>query len=467
MTSNDDLMGFLLKMEDKRARERDADRQEMKELREKERKEDKEEIVKVIDNCLGEKVMEAIEPFKEKTIAVEQAQLEMKEQVNVLIQEMSVLKDKFSGGSEAVGNVIVTMASVVANSVNVENAASIQQQSQVQPQSVNQNQESEYNRLVSLSRRTMGLHRIDAKDLVRMRQVQYGGARTEEEEKLFAAREYLRLELKIDSDTLNKMQIERVFAPARADPQCLYVTFKYVSSVSRIFERTRNMRKESRILPYFPTKFFSRFEAVSDIGKVLREEESCQTRIKMGLRDIQLFKRDKAGGKWVLVPLKYEELPPVDLTSSPRRTDSGSPAPGRPCQGRGDKRGRESTGSSTDQLTPKIARKEAEPDRETVDSHVEVGGNNNDEELGIKKRKDTLERMNADREEAWRKELENAELVGESEVITGSGCLQVQPDLGTVMSVTGTPAKPTFQSQMNQILSPIIPSNRKSSNKSS
>ena len=100
------------------------------------------------------------------------------------------------------------------------------------------------------------------------------------------------------------------------------------------------MRKESRILPYFPTKFFSRFEAVSDIGKVLREEESCQTRIKMGLRDIQLFKRDKAGGKWVLVPLKYDELPQVELTSSPRRTDSGSPAPGRPCQSRSDKRGR-------------------------------------------------------------------------------------------------------------------------------
>ena len=118
-------------------------------------------------------------------------------------------------------------------------------------------------------------------------------------------------------------------------------------------------------------------------------------------------------------------------------------------------------------MTPKIARKGAEPERETVnDSHVEVEENDY-EEIGIEKRKDLLERMNADREEAWRKELENAELVGESEVITGSGCLQVQPDLGTVMSVTGTPAKPTFQSQMNQILSPIIPSNRKSSNKSS
>ena len=118
-------------------------------------------------------------------------------------------------------------------------------------------------------------------------------------------------------------------------------------------------------------------------------------------------------------------------------------------------------------MTPKIARKEAEPEREIVDdSQVEVG-ENDDEEIGIEKRRDLLGKMNADRDEAWRKELENAELVGESEVITGSGCLQVQPDLGTVMSVSWTPAKPTFQSQMNQMLSPIIPSNRKSSNKSS
>ena len=37
MTSNEDLMTFLLNMEDKRAKDRETDRQEMKELREKER----------------------------------------------------------------------------------------------------------------------------------------------------------------------------------------------------------------------------------------------------------------------------------------------------------------------------------------------------------------------------------------------------------------------------------------------
>jgi hypothetical protein len=67
MTSNDDLMGFLLKMKEKRAIDREADRQELQDIRVKERKEDKEEMIKVINICIGEKLSEAIAPFKDKT----------------------------------------------------------------------------------------------------------------------------------------------------------------------------------------------------------------------------------------------------------------------------------------------------------------------------------------------------------------------------------------------------------------
>ena len=66
-------------------------------------------------------------------------------------------------------------------------------------------------------------------------------------------------------------------------------------------------------------------------------------------------------------------------------------------------------------------------------------------------------------EEAWRKTLEKAELVGESTISTGNGGLQKQPDLGMVMSITGTPVKSTFQ--ISPTSSPII--SRKSVNKSS
>ena len=50
----------------------------------------------------------------------------------------------------------------------------------------------------------MGLYRIDQADLEKMRQEQYGGAKTPDEEKLLAVQEYLKLELKLDTRTVGQ-----------------------------------------------------------------------------------------------------------------------------------------------------------------------------------------------------------------------------------------------------------------------
>ena len=62
-----------------------------------------------------------------------------------------------------------------------------------------------------------------------MRSSQYGGATTEEEEKLLAVKEYLRCELKFDPEEIEQMLIESIFIAAKDkdDPQSLNVTFKY------------------------------------------------------------------------------------------------------------------------------------------------------------------------------------------------------------------------------------------------
>ena len=185
----------------------------------------------------------------------------------------------------------------------------------------------EYQQAVSISRRTVGLYRIDADDLKRQRQEQFGGANSEQEEKVLAVREFLSLELKLDQVAIKEMEIERIFTPAKGEQLCLYVTFKYETSVARIFEKTRVMRKESRIIMYVPKQFYERFSSLSTHGYNIRKEEKCQTRIKMGQRDLVLFKRFR-GEKWEHVPLP-EDLPHVELSSFSRQ-----PAPGRPVQGR-------------------------------------------------------------------------------------------------------------------------------------
>ena len=77
----------------------------------------------------------------------------------------------------------------------------------------------------------------------------------------------------------------------------------------------------------------------------------------MGFMDLQLHKKDKLTGKWQLVTLPAG-LPPVEFGISPKKADSGSPAPGRPCHVGSDKRGRGSSDSSSDQNTPTVARKD-------------------------------------------------------------------------------------------------------------
>ena len=235
--------------------------------------------------------------------------------------------------------------------------------------------------IISLSRRTVGLQRIDQNDLIRMRQEQFDGAKTVEDERFLAVKEFLGAELKLPKASIEKMEIEKIFPPVgRENPQWLYVTFKHENSVQRIFDKTRIMRKESRILTYIPREFHSRFEAIRDIGNELRLTQQCKTRIKMGHMGLQLHRKDRDTGRWQLVQLPAG-LPAVELGISPRKPDSGSPAPGRPGQARAEKRSRDSTGSLGNN-TPKVAKK----DSEEVDGNKsgDIASPRNENEVEIK-----------------------------------------------------------------------------------
>ena len=129
------------------------------------------------------------------------------------------------------------------------------------------------------------------------------------------------------------------------------------------------------------------------------------------------------------------ELPPVDLSKSQStsRTVTASPPPGRPGQKRPEKRDRESAGSPSGNV-----QKSSKQDSSTDDEHVDVednSGHNN-----------------------FAKALENADLVTDTTPVSPSkdgAVLTKKPDLGTVMSISGTPAK-LSQSDISLINSPIF-----------
>ena len=228
MASNEDLLSYLKQMEEKRAKERLEDKAEYKIMREKERKEDREETKKVIQSCVEEKLSEAVKPLEEKNESVMKVQEQLKEQVDILSEQFKVLQEKVDTTSAHSDKAVQEQARLQQQDLQVEC-----QLAGVQGQAVAGEQEGSLTEIISLARRTVGLFRIDQADLNRMRQPQFGGAKSAEEEKLLAVREYLRLELKLDPIFVEKMELENMFYTTKDKQECLFVRER--SNIMRSF----------------------------------------------------------------------------------------------------------------------------------------------------------------------------------------------------------------------------------------
>ena len=326
-----------------------------------EREQDKKELQEMISMGVKKEVEISIQPIKEKQAGIESEQETIKKQFSEVLEEVKEIKTQLQSFSLNSGS----FPSLPKPKALLKEFDAVQDKApQVQgghgEEGHSEDLQEKLRLVISTARRTVGLHRIDSGDLVRMRQVQYGGAKTETEERFLAVNEFLKYELKLSSEAIDAMEIENIYAPDRRDSECLYVTFKHGSSIGRIYERTRCMRKAARILNYIPAEFQERYYDIRDMEYNLRQEENCQTRVKMGLKDLELSKKIRDTGSWVRVPLP-PGLAAVDLTRSgavarPSLAAAESPAPGRPDQDRSGKRLRESPGNQAGQSNPKAPR---------------------------------------------------------------------------------------------------------------
>ena len=343
--SLEDIMEFMKKEKEDRAKEREAD---------------KEEIRNMIIKGVREEVQSNIKSFQDKQEVLEFNQADMKEKFDELVEVVKNLQSKVETPQTNTGAEVPGPHS--------EPSLTVHRPSYLNEQVLQGGgQDPKVKEIIDFARRTVGLCSIDSEDLARMRQDQYGGATTEEEEKLLAVKEYLRCELKISNKDIEEMEIENIFVPAseKHDPRSLNVTFRNYSSVIRIYEKTRIMRKGSRINNYIPRQFHDTLRAISAIDYQLREDGRYQTRIKMGLEGLELHKELRGSRKWERVSLP-DNLPPVNLSGRPTTaSDSTSPPPGRPRLGSTrEKRGRDSNSSDTEQHVCKVAKKNKEEKNE-------------------------------------------------------------------------------------------------------
>ena len=227
-------------------------------------------------------------------------------------------------------------------------------------------------------------------------------------------------------------QISSYFpAKDKDEPQSLNVTFRSLKAVNVIFERTRIMRRESRIINYIPRQFQDRLRAVSEIDYNIRQSKKYQTRIRMGLQDIELLQKLRGTTKWEIVPLP-SNLPPVNLNSQPPPSCSDSPPVGRPghdyTNTNDNKRERESSGSDTDQNNSKVAKQNDIP-KEVDNCSKEKQG------------------------KTWAEIVEKADLVREA-TKNSSEKIEKFQDPGKITSIQGTPVK--LNPTLDYVKSPIL-----------
>ena len=382
-----DLFEFMRKDKEERAREREKDKQELKEL-----------ITQGVQN----EVRGLLNPLEDRVQSMENSQTNVISQLREVTEEVKVLREQMQTQSRVEDDHRAAPRQHQGLSEEVPRSSSYSSEN------ISSDQIDKIREIAALARRTVGLDRIDQSDLERMRQTQFGGATNVEEEKLLAVQEYLRCELKIGNEVQQTMEIENIFPAFGVNPTHLYVTFKQESSVTRIYEKTRIMKHGSRIINFVPRQFKDRSRAIGEIEYKLRKEENYQTRMKMGMQDLELWKKVRGmNSRWERVVLP-SYLPAIDLhTSTASTSSSSSPPPGRPGS-QAAKRGRESPGTYCDRRQDKVARHEV------------------------------------DESEDFDDKVRSADLVSDEATITPTKAvegLQKRLDYGLISSVQGTPAK--------------------------
>ena len=156
-------MEFMQKEKTERALEREQDNREIKEM---------------ISDGVKKEVETSIQPLREKQALLESEQVDMKHQFSDVLKEVREIKTKLESKNLA--------------------SSSIQQgwqgQGEQEVQVVGGDNQG-LDQVVGEARRTVGLYRIDHEDLDRMKQEQFGGAKSLEEQKTLAVKEYLKCDL--------------------------------------------------------------------------------------------------------------------------------------------------------------------------------------------------------------------------------------------------------------------------------
>ena len=293
MTTTSDILAFLKADKEARAKERE----EEKELRVKERKEDMQEILRHLQTSILQEVRKQVEPVEARLELQEKVNKDLYEQLSLAKKDIELLRQSFKDpqGQESTSLPEAhTPRGQQGNVDETECGISVE-------------------KLCSSAKRVIGFSPIEAR-MLDMQMMNYG-AKDMEEAKLMEIKSYLKCELKLPPSEINKLNIKRIFPPAKQDWKVLYVEFSCSSEVDIIFNHTKNMNKQDhRVTQWIPKQMYERFRGVESLAYNIRKEQGLKTRVRIGKSDFVLKTRSKNSQVWSTNQLPCT-LPAIETSS--------------------------------------------------------------------------------------------------------------------------------------------------------
>ena len=330
------------------------------------------EMAKAVKEGIKEEFKVVMKPWEEKTTAVEKKTQALAEDVSTLTKELAGLKQQLAkcntwaevaggeGGARPKGG------DRVGSGATLTGANTVTLGRRTEQKTVNIEQAKQEN-IIDRARRTLGFGPIKPEDVARQYKEcsLFGKAVNATEAKEMAVKELMLLDMKISKEEQSEMEIARVFSPQRENAQMLYCEFKMISSVYKVFQHSRHMRRGTNISPYIPKEHYNRYRVLEEICYGWRKDEGARTRVKMGKKGLEVWKKQSGEDVYTQVPNdSLGKLPEVamirredrqedrSLTISPPTGRPGyTPPPGRGQQGKRD-RSKSSTKSPDSRSPP-------------------------------------------------------------------------------------------------------------------
>ena len=124
---------------------------------------------------------------------------------------------------------------------------------------------------------------------------------------------YLKCVMKVLPSEIEKLDIVKVFHPAKDDWNTLYVEFGSEREVDTLYTYTRHIiQQDHRVFPYIPKELYRRYRAAESHMYKVRHENKVKTKVKIGTEDLILATKAPGSSYWRMCPLP-SDLPPIDL----------------------------------------------------------------------------------------------------------------------------------------------------------